>query len=67
MIGSARDSCATSAWRTKSSCAEAGAILGRLRGAPEVAVMPHAESPAVMTTVRNACARAGYVFGIAKI
>ncbi len=43
--------------------AEAGAILARLREAPAVAVMPHSDSPAVMMTVRNACARAGYAFG----
>ncbi|MEW6246916.1 MAG: hypothetical protein AB1555_09425 [Nitrospirota bacterium] len=43
--------------------AEAGAILGRPREAPEVAVMPHSDSPAVMTTVRNACAQADYEFG----
>ncbi len=43
--------------------AEAGAILDRLREAPEVAVMPHSDSPAVMAMVRNACARAGYAFG----
>jgi hypothetical protein len=42
--------------------AEAGVILARLREAPEVAVMPHSDSPTVMTTVRNACARAGYEF-----
>ncbi len=41
----------------------ADTILARLREAPEVAVMPHSNSPAVMTTVRNACARAGYAFG----
>lgn len=39
---------------------EAEVLLVRLRAAPEVTVMPHSDSPAVMHAVRRALARAGY-------
>ena len=41
--------------------AEAEELLTRLRAAPDVNVMAHSDSPAVMTTVRRALERAGYV------
>ncbi len=39
---------------------EAGSLLKALCAAPSVAVMPHSDSPAVMTTLRRTLARAGY-------
>ncbi len=39
---------------------EAESLLTVLRAAPSVAVMPHSDSPAVMTTLRRALERAGY-------
>ena len=37
-----------------------GALLKDLRAAPSVAVMPHSDRPAVMTTLRRTLERAGY-------
>lgn len=39
---------------------EAGQLLIALRASPSVAVMPHSDSPAVMTTLRRTLERAGY-------
>lgn len=39
---------------------ETESLLKALRDAPSVAVMPHSDSPAVMTTLRRALERAGY-------
>ncbi|MEX5219084.1 MAG: hemerythrin domain-containing protein [Nitrospira sp.] len=39
---------------------EAEPLLAKLRAAPEVAVMPHNDSEAVMNTVRRTLERAGY-------
>ena len=39
---------------------EAESLLKDLRAAPPVAVMPHSDSPAVMTTLRRTLERAGY-------
>lgn len=39
---------------------EAESLLKALRAAPSVAVMPHSDSPAVMTTLRRTLERAGY-------
>ena len=39
---------------------EAEQLLGKLQAAPEVTVMPHNDSPAVMNTVRRTLERAGY-------
>ena len=40
--------------------AEAEQLLSKLQAAPEAAVMPHNDSPAVMNTVRRTLERAGY-------
>lgn len=39
---------------------EAELLLANLQAAPEVLVMPHSDSPAVMNAVRRALERAGY-------
>ncbi len=39
---------------------EVGSLLKALRAAPPVAVMPHSDSPAVLTTLRRTLERAGY-------
>jgi len=39
---------------------DAESLLKDLRAAPSVAVMPHSDSPAVMTTLRRTLARVGY-------
>ena len=39
---------------------DAESLLKDLRAAPSVAVMPHSDSPAVMTTLRRTLERAGY-------
>ena len=44
--------------------AEAGRLLASLRASPEVKVMPHSDSPAVMNAVRRALERAGYTAGL---
>jgi hypothetical protein len=42
------------------AAAETDLLLEKLQAAPEVNIMPHSDSPAVMTTVRRALERAGY-------
>lgn len=42
--------------------AEAAQLLAKLKAAPEVAVLPHSDTPTVMSTVRRAMERAGYTF-----
>jgi hypothetical protein len=42
------------------AAAEADSLLAKLRAAPDVNVMPHSDSAAVMTTVRRTLERAGY-------
>ncbi|MCP9448414.1 MAG: hemerythrin domain-containing protein [Nitrospira sp.] len=42
--------------------AEAEEMLARLRAAPDVAVMPHSDTEAVINTVRRAVEKAGYRF-----
>ena len=42
---------------------DAESLLKDLRAAPSVAVMPHSDSPAVMTTLRRTLERAGYRMG----
>jgi hypothetical protein len=42
--------------------AEAAQLLAKLQAAPEVAVLPHSDTPTVMSTVRRAMERAGYTF-----
>ena len=42
--------------------AEAAQLLVTLQAAPEVAVLPHSDTPTVMSTVRRALERAGYTF-----
>jgi hemerythrin HHE cation binding domain-containing protein len=42
--------------------AEAAQLLAELQAAPEVAVLPHSDTPTVMSTVRRAMERAGYTF-----
>ena len=42
--------------------AEAPQLLAKLQAAPEVAVLPHSDTPTVMSTVRRAMERAGYTF-----
>jgi hypothetical protein len=42
--------------------AETAHLLARLQAAPEVAVLPHSDTPTVMSTVRRAMERAGYTF-----
>ncbi len=42
--------------------AEAAQLLARLQAAPEVVVLPHSDTPTVMSTVRRAMERAGYTF-----
>lgn len=42
---------------------EAERLLSARRAAPEVNVMPHSDSPAVMNAVRRALKRAGYTAG----
>ena len=39
---------------------EAAQLLDKLRGAPKVKVLPHSDSPAVMSTLHRALERAGY-------
>jgi hypothetical protein len=41
---------------------EAAQLLAKLRAAPEVAVLPHSDTPTVMSTVHRALERAGYAF-----
>lgn len=41
---------------------EAGALLGHLKAAPEVHIMPHSDSRQVYETMCRAVARAGYTF-----
>jgi hypothetical protein len=41
---------------------EAGQLLAKLQAAPEVTVLPHSDSPAVMNALRRALERAGYDF-----
>ncbi len=40
--------------------AEIDPLMARLRAAPEVAVLPHSDTPAVLGAVRRAVERAGY-------
>ena len=42
--------------------AETAHLLAKLQAAPEVAVLPHSDTPTVMSTVRRALVRAGYDF-----
>ncbi len=42
--------------------AEAPQLLAKLQAAPEVAVLPHSDTPTVMSTVRRTMERAGYTF-----
>ena len=42
------------------AAAEVDSLLAKLRAAPDVNVMPHSDSAAVMTTVRRTLERAGY-------
>lgn len=42
--------------------AGAAQLLAKLKAAPEVAVLPHSDTPTVMSTVRRAMERAGYTF-----
>jgi hypothetical protein len=42
--------------------AETDQLMARLRAAPEVAVLPHSDSPAVLQAVRRALQRAGYEY-----
>ena len=42
--------------------ADAAQILAKLKAAPEVAVLPHSDTPTVMSTVRRAMERVGYTF-----
>jgi hypothetical protein len=44
------------------AAAEIDSLLARLRAAPEVTVMPHADGPIVMNAVQRAVERAGYTF-----
>ena len=41
---------------------EAAQLLAKLQAAPEVSVLPHSDSPTVMSTVHRALERAGYTF-----
>mgnify|MGYP001221462364 FL=1 len=41
---------------------EAAQLLAKLQAAPEVAVLPHSDTPTVMNTVHRALERAGYAF-----
>lgn len=41
---------------------EGAQLLAKLKAAPEVAVLPHSDTPTVMSTVRRAMERAGYTF-----
>ncbi len=41
---------------------EAAQLLAKLQAAPEVTVLPHSDTPAVMNGVRRALERAGYDF-----
>jgi hypothetical protein len=41
---------------------EAAQLLAKLQAAPEVAVLPHSDTPTVMSTVHRALERAGYTF-----
>jgi hypothetical protein len=43
--------------------AEAEQLMARLRAAPEVAVIPHSDTPAVLGAVHRALERAGYTLG----
>ena len=42
--------------------AEAAQLLAKLRAAPEVAVLPHSDTPTVMNTLHRVLERAGYTF-----
>ena len=41
---------------------ESAQLLATLQAAPEVAVLPHSDTPTVMSTVQRALERAGYAF-----
>ena len=41
---------------------EAAQLLAKLQAAPEVTVLPHSDSPAVMNAIQRALERAGYDF-----
>ena len=41
---------------------EAAQLLATLQAAPEVTVLPHSDTPTVMSTVHRALERAGYTF-----
>ena len=41
---------------------EAAQLLAKLQAAPEVTVLPHSDTPTVMSTVHRALERAGYTF-----
>jgi len=44
------------------ACSEAGQLLAKLQAAPEVAVLPHSDTPTVMNTLHRVLERAGYTF-----
>ena len=46
---------------------ESAQLLAKLQAAPEVAVLPHSDTPTVMNTVQRALERAGYDFREDKI
>ena len=46
---------------------EAAQLLAKLQAAPEVTVLPHSDTPTVMSTVHRALERAGYDFSEDKI
>jgi hypothetical protein len=41
---------------------EAAQLLAKLQAAPEVTVLPHSDTPTVMSTIHRALERAGYTF-----
>ena len=41
---------------------EVAQILAKLQAAPEVAVLPHSDTPTVMNTLHRVLERAGYTF-----
>jgi hypothetical protein len=41
---------------------EAAQLLAELQAAPEVAVLPHSDTPTVMSTLHRVLERAGYTF-----
>jgi hypothetical protein len=55
-IGGLYEQCATLAG------AETDQLMAKLRAAPEIAVLPHSNSPAVLQAVRRAVQRAGYEY-----